>query len=68
VVELQDQWFVNASVVGVSAGASTPEDVVANVVDHLCRQGAILQEEVFLNERVSFGLPQEVAPIAVART
>ena len=61
VAELQDPWLANANVVGVSAGASTPEDVVGEVVEHLCRRGAVAQEEVFLDEGVSFRLPREVA-------
>ncbi|MHB1413859.1 MAG: 4-hydroxy-3-methylbut-2-enyl diphosphate reductase [Chloroflexota bacterium] len=64
--ELQDPWLGDAKVVGVSAGASTPEDIVAEVVGHLCRQGAVLQQEVFLDERVFFDLPREVAPIPMA--
>lgn len=63
VADLRDSWLADASVIGVSAGASTPEDVVTEVVTHLCRQGAVLQQEVFLDERVSFGLPPAVAPI-----
>jgi len=60
---LKDAWLTDAQVVGVSAGASTPESVVAEVVDHLCREGAVLHEELFLDERVSFALPPElVAP------
>jgi 4-hydroxy-3-methylbut-2-en-1-yl diphosphate reductase len=62
VAELQDAWLTNANVVGVTAGASTPEDVVAEVVDRLCRDGAVLQHEVCVEERVSFRLPREVAP------
>jgi 4-hydroxy-3-methylbut-2-enyl diphosphate reductase len=60
VAELQDAWLTNAKVVGVTAGASTPEDVVAEVVDRLCREGTVLQHEVFLEERVSFRLPREL--------
>jgi 4-hydroxy-3-methylbut-2-en-1-yl diphosphate reductase len=59
-VGLKDEWLTEAEVVGVSAGASTPETVVAEVVDHLCREGAVLQEESFLDERVSFALPSEL--------
>jgi 4-hydroxy-3-methylbut-2-enyl diphosphate reductase len=58
--DLRDEWLENAKVVGVSAGASTPEDVVAGVVDRLCRDGAVLSEEAFLEERISFSLPREV--------
>jgi 4-hydroxy-3-methylbut-2-en-1-yl diphosphate reductase len=61
VAELQDEWLTNANVVGVTAGASTPEDVVTEVVDHLCREGAVLQQEKFVEERVSFSLPRELA-------
>jgi 4-hydroxy-3-methylbut-2-enyl diphosphate reductase len=60
--ELQDGWLTDANVVGVSAGASTPEDVVAELVRHLSRNGAMLQHEVVLDEHVTFGLPREVAP------
>jgi 4-hydroxy-3-methylbut-2-enyl diphosphate reductase len=62
VAELQDAWLTNADIVGVTAGASTPEDVVAEVVERLCGKGAVLQHEVFVEERVSFSLPREVAP------
>jgi 4-hydroxy-3-methylbut-2-en-1-yl diphosphate reductase len=54
VAELQQEWLADANTVGVSAGASTPEDLVAEVVDYLCRKGAVLQHEVYLEERVSF--------------
>lgn len=60
-VELQDSWLGDADVVGVSAGASTPDEIVGEVVNHLCRRGAVLQEGVFLEEHVSFRLPRQVA-------
>jgi 4-hydroxy-3-methylbut-2-enyl diphosphate reductase len=59
--ELHEEWLVDASVVGVSAGASTPEDLVAEVVDRLCRDGTRLEHADFAAERLSFGLPREVA-------
>lgn len=59
--ELETQWLAHAGVIGVSAGASTPEDVVAEVVAELCQDGALLQREVVLDERVSFAMPTEVA-------
>ena len=58
--DLRDEWFERANTVGVSAGASTPEDLVADVVTQLCREGAVLQHEIFLEERVSFGLAREL--------
>jgi 4-hydroxy-3-methylbut-2-enyl diphosphate reductase len=65
VAELKDAWLEDARVVGVSAGASTPEDVVAEVLDRLCCEGAVLEHKVFLDERVSFGLPRELGRDAV---
>jgi len=59
---LRDAWLADAETVGVTSGASTPDAAVAEVVDHLCRGGAALQEKVVLDERVSFALPPEVAP------
>jgi 4-hydroxy-3-methylbut-2-enyl diphosphate reductase len=58
--ELEDSWLVHASVVGVSAGASTPDHLVSEVVESLCRGGAAVQERAFLEERVAFRLPEEV--------
>ena len=43
--ELEDSWLADANVVGVSAGASTPDDLVSEVVESLCRDGAAVQEE-----------------------
>lgn len=62
VTDLKDECIADAHVIGVSAGASTPEGVVAEVVGRLCRNGAALQEKVVLDERISFGLPAEIAP------
>lgn len=59
--ELQAQWLAGAAVVGVSAGASTPENIVSDIVDHLRRDGAVVEDEVFLDERVSFRWPRELA-------
>jgi 4-hydroxy-3-methylbut-2-enyl diphosphate reductase len=59
--ELEDSWLAGARVVGVSAGASTPEDLVRDVVQRLGRDGAIVEEKVFMEERVSFSLPDELA-------
>lgn len=58
--ELDDSWLADANVVGVSAGASTPDQLVSEVVESLCRDGAAVQEEAFLEERVAFRLPEGV--------
>jgi len=59
--EIDDSWLADADVVGVSAGASTPDDLVSAVVERLCRDGAELHEEAFLTERTVFRLPKGLA-------
>jgi 4-hydroxy-3-methylbut-2-en-1-yl diphosphate reductase len=62
--DLQEDWLVGARVVGVSAGASTPEEVVAGVVDELRRSGAIVEEVSLLEEHVTFRLPTAIATVS----
>jgi 4-hydroxy-3-methylbut-2-enyl diphosphate reductase len=33
--EIREEWFAGLSRIGVSAGASTPDDVIAEVVDRI---------------------------------
>ncbi|HET6744995.1 MAG TPA: 4-hydroxy-3-methylbut-2-enyl diphosphate reductase [Candidatus Limnocylindria bacterium] len=61
VADIQDTWLVGIDVVGVSAGSSTPEHLVSEVVDQFRRKGATVEQKVFLDERVSFALPRQVA-------
>ena len=59
--ELDESWLAGAKVVGVSAGASTPDALVSEVVGRLCRDGARLQDVTFMQERVAFRLPVGLA-------
>jgi 4-hydroxy-3-methylbut-2-enyl diphosphate reductase len=60
VAALDDAWLRNVQVVGVSSGASTPEDIVQELVQHLCRDGAVVEQDVVLSEQVVFRLPREI--------
>jgi 4-hydroxy-3-methylbut-2-enyl diphosphate reductase len=64
--DLRNSWFTDRRVVGVSAGASTPEDLVADIVDELRRRGAVVEEVALLEERVTFRLPVAVTQPAGA--
>ena len=55
--ELDGSWLSDAAVVGVTAGASTPDDVVTGLLDRLCAGGAVPEEKTFIEERVGFRLP-----------
>ena len=37
--DIEDEWLTDANTVGVTAGASTPDDVIEAVVADLCRRG-----------------------------
>ncbi len=66
--DLHREWFKEASVVGVTAGASAPEQLVQEVVTRLRSWGAELPTEFSgREERVIFGLPRELrtAPTAL---
>ena len=56
--EIQDEWLRGVSVVGVTAGASAPEVLVAAVVDRLKDYGATHVEETLgVDEKVVFQVP-----------
>ncbi len=38
-LDIQDDWLQSARVVGITAGASTPDDVIQDVVDYLAAKG-----------------------------
>lgn len=52
-------WFANVNVVGVTAGASAPEDLVQKVVERLKSWGATIAEEMpGIEENIVFALPK----------
>jgi len=57
---LDPAWFDGVTRVGVSAGASAPEDLVQGVVAGLVAMGGVLHERVVAHEDVSFPLPAEL--------
>jgi len=63
--EIQPEWLEGAGTVGVTAGASAPEVVVAGVVEKLRSRGALLVEEAEgRKEPVTFSLPAALKPSA----
>jgi len=61
VEELQADWFSNCETVMVTAGASAPEVVVQECVEHLVQAfGATVEEVVTREEHVQFNLPREL--------
>ena len=65
--DIRPEWLEEAGRVGVTAGASTPEHLVTEVVDELRRKhGSNVQEVHVVEEDVRFGLPRELEDFARA--
>ncbi len=57
--EIDPQWLVGVKRVGISAGASAPEHLVAGVIAWLRQQGPVLVEEMEgEEEHISFVVPE----------
>jgi 4-hydroxy-3-methylbut-2-enyl diphosphate reductase len=55
--------------VGVTSGASVPEDLVSGLLDRLADEGFAEVEEVeAVHERMAFALPQELRQRRTARS
>ncbi len=65
--ELRPEWFEGVQDVLVTAGASAPEVVVEEVLDHLRQTyGATVEDAVTREEHVTFPLPKELRVLQAA--
>lgn len=63
--EIQPEWLIGKQIVGLTAGASTPEEIVQKCIHRLTELGVCdVEDVVFTNEDVVFQLPK---PIVNAR-
>jgi 4-hydroxy-3-methylbut-2-enyl diphosphate reductase len=63
--DIRPEWLEGCRRIGVTAGASTPEFLVREVVDYLGERGApAVREFRVVEEDVRFGLPHELLEIA----
>jgi 4-hydroxy-3-methylbut-2-en-1-yl diphosphate reductase len=59
--EIRDEWLVGASTVGLTSGASVPDELVMEVLDWLAERGfADVAEVTTAQETLTFSLPQEL--------
>lgn len=66
--EINPAWLEKASSVGVTAGASTPEELVQETINHLKSLGSTQVEELQIaQEDVFFPMPRQLTPPAKPR-
>ena len=59
--EVDPAWFEGVASVGVTSGASVPDDLVQGVLDLLVERGSpVAQEERLTEESLVFALPPEL--------
>jgi 4-hydroxy-3-methylbut-2-en-1-yl diphosphate reductase len=60
--EIDETWLEGASTVGLSSGASVPDNLVQDVLAHLAERGfANVEEFEPVTEKIAFSLPRELA-------
>jgi 4-hydroxy-3-methylbut-2-enyl diphosphate reductase len=59
--EIRDEWLDGVGTVGLTSGASVPDELVLQVLDHLAARGFTEVAEVTTaDEKLTFALPQEL--------
>lgn len=57
--EIKPEWLINSKVVGITAGASAPEELVQRVIEYFrCYKPTDIREVSAVQESVSFRLPR----------
>lgn len=60
--DIRREWLAQAARIGVTAGASAPEVLVAQVIERLQAWGAVsVEEQIGIREQVVFALPRGLA-------
>ena len=59
--DIDAEWLLGKTTIGITAGASAPEILVRQVIDGLCRLGAEAPQEMQgREENITFSLPREL--------
>jgi 4-hydroxy-3-methylbut-2-enyl diphosphate reductase len=67
--EIDDAWLDGVTTVGVTSGASVPEELVQGVLAHLAERGfGDVQDVVATTETLTFALPKELRSRSLPRT
>jgi 4-hydroxy-3-methylbut-2-enyl diphosphate reductase len=67
--EVRDEWLEGVDTLGITSGASAPEELVQRLVDHFRARGAEEVAELEVTEEdVRFMLPKDIRELLTART
>jgi 4-hydroxy-3-methylbut-2-enyl diphosphate reductase len=59
--EIREEWLAGVTTVGLTSGASVPDELVMQVLDHLAERGfADVAEVTTVDETLTFSLPQQL--------
>lgn len=59
--EIRDEWLAGVTTVGLTSGASVPDELVLQVLDHLAERGFTdVAEVTTADEKLTFSLPQQL--------
>lgn len=57
---INPEWFENVQTLGITAGASVPENLIQEVISFFTSQGAVLRELEVMKENITFAEPIEL--------
>lgn len=60
VSQINKSWLEGVEILGISAGASAPEDLINGIVNYFRKPGIATKELEVVHENISFPLPKEV--------
>lgn len=58
--EIKNSWLKNIEKLGISAGASAPENIIQGVIKYLSVNGVEIEEIKTVKENINFPLPKEI--------
>jgi 4-hydroxy-3-methylbut-2-enyl diphosphate reductase len=65
--DIDAKWLKNKNNIGITAGASAPDVLIRQVIDHLCDLGADRPLEMQgVEENITFSLPKELRIVSVS--
>ncbi|WP_224399919.1 4-hydroxy-3-methylbut-2-enyl diphosphate reductase [Corynebacterium poyangense] len=67
--QIDDAWLSGVNTIGLSSGASVPEILVKQVIEHLAQRGfADVEEVTTTQETITFALPRDLRPARNVQT